>query len=95
MVNEGKLEEARAACAQQADEATALLEGTPKFAAEYFSLWEQQRKAPVLLPSGAHTCLTAAALGAAGWLAATEASRPVESLAVCWVWPAMTLLRPP
>ena len=53
LLADGKLEEARAACAEQMDQAHAQLEASDDFRAEYFALWEQQRKAPVLLPGGA------------------------------------------
>jgi hypothetical protein len=52
MLADGKLEEAREACAHQADEAAAALAADAALRKEYFALWEQQRKAPVLLPSG-------------------------------------------
>lgn len=47
MVAEGKLEEARDACAEQQDDAVALLRDQPAFRSEYFALWEQQRKVPI------------------------------------------------
>lgn len=48
MVAEGRLEEARDACAEQQEEAQALLTSNPDFAKEYFALWDQQRKVPVM-----------------------------------------------
>ncbi|KAI7839935.1 hypothetical protein COHA_006329 [Chlorella ohadii] len=47
MVAEGRLEEARDACAEQQDEAVAHLRDQPAFRSEYFALWEQQRKVPI------------------------------------------------
>ena len=52
MLSQGKLEEARAEVAKQQEEAHALLEGNDAVRAEYFQLWEQQRRAPVGM--GAH-----------------------------------------
>ncbi|KAL4422959.1 hypothetical protein ABPG75_009156 [Micractinium tetrahymenae] len=47
LVEEGKLEEARAACAEQMEEAHEQLKADSAFRAEYFALWETQRKQPV------------------------------------------------
>lgn len=43
----GKLEEARATCAEQMEEAHGQLKADDAFRAEYFALWETQRKQPV------------------------------------------------
>ncbi|KAI3430638.1 hypothetical protein D9Q98_005231 [Chlorella vulgaris] len=51
LLAEGKQGEAAAACAQQMDEAVAQLAADAELRSEYFSLWEQQRKTPVVLPS--------------------------------------------
>ena len=50
---EGRLEEARQLCAEQVDTALARLASDAACRAEYFKLWEVQRKAPVVLPSAA------------------------------------------
>lgn len=47
LVEAGKLEEARAACAEQVEEAHEQLRAGDAFRAEYFALWEMQRKQPV------------------------------------------------
>lgn len=47
LVEAGKVEEARAACAEQMEEAHEQLKGDDAFRAEYFALWETQRKQPV------------------------------------------------
>lgn len=65
MLADGKLEEARAACAEQQEEAHAQLDASADFRAEYFTLWEQQRKSPVVLPSGGLGLVVADGIG---WL---------------------------
>ena len=52
MVEDGRVEEARAACAEQVAEAHVTLGASDSFRAEYFALWEQQRKAPILSSGG-------------------------------------------
>ncbi|GAB4819972.1 hypothetical protein N2152v2_007018 [Parachlorella kessleri] len=43
----GNLDEARRQCAEQMEEAHAKLSADPDYRAEYFVLWDQQRKSPV------------------------------------------------
>lgn len=47
LVGAGKLEEARELCSAQMEEAHAKLSSDADYRAEYFALWEQQRKSPV------------------------------------------------
>ena len=67
MVEEGRVEEARAACAEQMAEAHATLGASDTFRSEYFALWEQQRKAPIL-SSGGVLCAWGQGAVREGWL---------------------------
>jgi hypothetical protein len=84
LLADGKVEEARDACAAQADEGVAALAGNAALRSEYFALWEQQRKAPVMLPAGA--CWQEG--GAAGCPACSQAAIAAQQLGMP-AWPEL------